>query len=70
MRFILLHEFDDLPTSNEAVMLAYSKAIAAGKLCLVENVIFKCSIAKLLRKVMQEDSRYWKDFIFLDEMTL
>ena len=58
VRFILLHEFDDLPTSNEAVVLADPKAIAANGLFLGNNVLFKCNLAKLLRKVMQEDSNY------------
>ena len=55
VRFILLHEFEDLPTSNEAVMLSDPKAFAANKLCLGENVPFTCNLKKLLQKVMQED---------------
>ena len=39
--FILLHEFDYLPTSNEAVMLAYPEAINADGLFLGDNVLFK-----------------------------
>ena len=41
VRFIILHGFDDLPTSNEDVMLAGPKAIAANELCLGDNVLFK-----------------------------
>ena len=51
-------------------MLAYPKAISADKLCLGDNVIFKCNMTKILQKVMQEDSSYWKACRFLDEMTV
>ena len=64
--FILLHEFDDLPTSNDAVMLAGPKEIAADEICSGDNVLFKFNMTKLLQKVMHEDSSYWKACIFLD----
>ena len=70
VRFILLHEFDELPTSNEAVMLADPIAIAADKLCLGDNVLFKCNMMKLIKKVIQEDISYWKSCRFLDKMTV
>ena len=67
VRFIILHEFDEIPTSNAAFMLADPKAISADKLCLGDNVLFKRNLTKLLQKVMQEDSRYWKACIFMDD---
>ena len=70
VRFILLHDFDYLPTSNEVVMLADPKAIASNELCLVDNVLFKCNLTKILRKVMQEYISYWKACRFLDNMTV
>ena len=48
VRFIFLYEFDDLPTSNKAVMLADPKVVAVNKLCLGDNVLFKCNMTMLL----------------------